>query len=81
MNGRLHQFAGRYSSALSRYLAHQEEAELVRAYAWGRAAVAGGLGVLDVAQVHEEIVQELLQTRAVTQTSPRSLQAARVFFL
>lgn len=50
-----------YRAAFLRYLPRREEAPLHVGYVIGRSAVAGGLSILDLAQVHHEVLLEVLQ--------------------
>ena len=49
-------FARRYAEALEDFLAVSDEANLERAYDFGRDAIAQGLGVLDLAAIHAKAV-------------------------
>jgi hypothetical protein len=52
-----------YRAAFLHYLPRREEAALHRGYELGRAAVADGLSLLDLARVHHDVlVEELRQT-------------------
>jgi hypothetical protein len=54
-----------YRAAFLRYLLRREEAPLHVGYEIGRSAVAGGLSILALAQVHHEVLLEVLRdTRA-----------------
>ncbi len=50
-----------YRAAFLRYLLRREEAPLHVGYELGRSAVAGGLSILDIAQVHHEVLLEVLR--------------------
>jgi hypothetical protein len=50
-----------YTSAFLRYLARREEADLHAGYELGRAAVESQLSVLQLAQVHHDVLLEVLQ--------------------
>ncbi|MBA2417741.1 MAG: hypothetical protein H0V59_02190 [Nocardioidaceae bacterium] len=50
-----------YRAAFLRYLPRREEAALHSGYKLGRAAVADGLSILDLVQVHHEIFLEVLR--------------------
>ena len=50
-----------YRVAFLRYLPRREEAPLAAAYEIGRAAVVNRLSLLDVAQVHHEVLLEVLK--------------------
>ena len=51
-----------YRTAFLRYLPRRDEAALHLGYEIGRAAMAGGLSLLDLAQVHHRILIEVLRT-------------------
>lgn len=51
-----------YRTAFLRYLPRREEAPLLAGYEIGRAAVVDGLSILDLAQVHHEVLLEVLST-------------------
>ncbi|WP_448613411.1 phosphatase RsbU N-terminal domain-containing protein [Modestobacter sp. URMC 112] len=50
-----------YRVAFLRYLPRREEAALARGYELGRAAVTEGLSILELAQVHHEVLLEALR--------------------
>jgi hypothetical protein len=54
----------RYASAFLRYLAHRDEASLHTGYELGRAAVESQLSVLQLAQIHHEVLLEALEDKA-----------------
>jgi hypothetical protein len=51
-----------YRTAFLRYLPGRNEAALHHGYEIGRTALAGGLSLLDLAQVHHRILIEVLRT-------------------
>jgi hypothetical protein len=53
-----------YASAFLRYLARREEASLHSGYELGRAAVESQLSVLQLAQIHHDVLLEALQDNA-----------------
>ena len=57
-----------YRAAFLRYLPSRDEAALDAGYQIGRSAVTEGVTILDLAQVHHDILRELLRT-----TSPGEL--------
>ena len=69
-----------YRAAFLRYLPRREEAALTVGYELGRAAVASGGSILDLARVHHDILVEVL-----TDTLPDEIaevaKAASEFFL
>jgi hypothetical protein len=48
-----------YAAAFARYLFHRDEAALSAAYELGRHALATGVGLLEVVQVHHQVVMEV----------------------
>jgi len=80
MNDFARKLSTRYTTAMHRYLASQEEAMLQQAYELGRSAVAIGLGILDMARIHQETLI-ILMSRAIFQaTHTQTLKAAETFF-
>src|ERR1041385_4367225 len=71
----------RYRATLGRYLTSQREEDLQRAYDLGRLAVARGLGVLDMARLHQQALTHRLRQRVASDTGPELLEAAVMFFL
>jgi hypothetical protein len=69
-----------YRVAFLRYLPRREEAALSRGYELGRAAVTGGVSVLELARIHHLVLLEALQ-----ETPPEDVgqvaTAASEFFL
>jgi hypothetical protein len=54
-----------YRAAFLQYLPRREEAALHKAYEIGRGAVADGVSILELAQVHHDVLLEVLRdTRA-----------------
>ena len=51
-----------YRAAFLRYLPNRDEAALDAGYQIGRTAVADGLTILDLAQVHHDVLREVLRT-------------------
>jgi hypothetical protein len=51
-----------YRAAYLRYLPNRDEAALDAGYQIGRSAVSEGLTILDLAQVHHDILREVLRT-------------------
>ena len=69
-----------YRAAFLRYLPSQDEAALHVGYQIGRAAVGDGLSILELAQVHHQILLEVL-TDTPTDDLARVAAAASDFFL
>ena len=51
-----------YRTAFLRYLPSRDEAALDAGYQIGRSAVTEGLTILDLAQVHHDILRDVLRT-------------------
>jgi len=51
-----------YRAAFLRYLPNRDEAALDAVYQIGRSAVVDGLTILDLVQVHHDILREVLRT-------------------
>ena len=51
-----------YRAAFLRYLPNRDEAALDAGYQIGRSAVEDGLTILDLAQVHHDVLREVLRT-------------------
>jgi Phosphoserine phosphatase RsbU, N-terminal domain len=69
-----------YRAAFLRYLPRREEAALHTGYELGRAAVTAGLSILEVSQVHHEVLLEVLNDTC-SDDLPRVASAASEFFL
>ncbi|WP_448624158.1 phosphatase RsbU N-terminal domain-containing protein [Geodermatophilus sp. URMC 64] len=69
-----------YRAAFLGFLPRREEAALLRGYELGRAAMADGLSVLDVARVHHEVVFQVLREGGGDDLSEVA-SAASEFFL
>jgi hypothetical protein len=66
-----------YAAAFSRYLFHRDEAALTAAYELGRGGLERGVSLLDVVQIHHQVVVELLSGIE----SPEELADAAATFL
>jgi hypothetical protein len=51
-----------YHAAFLRYLPSGDEAALAEGYRIGRSAVSDGLNILDLAQVHHDVLRKVLRT-------------------
>jgi Phosphoserine phosphatase RsbU, N-terminal domain len=69
-----------YRVAFLGYLPRREEAALNRGYELGRSAVADGIGLLELAQVHHTIFLEAMSETPVEEL-PEVASAASEFFL
>src|SRR5690349_17679178 len=81
MNSQHRQFARQYLKTFGKYLTAEREVVLQQAYELGRRAVAGGLGVFDMAKVHQEALENVLQPSLKLKGLGRILKAAETFFL
>ncbi len=81
MNNHLRNSSGRYVATLRRYLAHNHEAVLQQAYELGRQAIARGLGVLDMARVHQQALVSCLSHGRPAGIRTGALKAAETFFM
>jgi len=77
MSDSMSSLARQYSTHLRNFAAHGREDILAQAYSLGRAALAIGLGVLDMARVHQGALNELLGKGK----HPDALIAAETFYL
>ena len=73
--------ARRYGMVLKKYIANPEEAILVQANGLGRAAMAGGLGVLDMALIHQTSIAGLLDCTEFRERRRKFMRASAVFLL
>lgn len=80
MSNRAQNLSRRYATALRRYLSRQHEALLEKAYELGRQAIADGLGVLEVARIHQHAWRSCLSSARQEEKSP-AFRAAGNFFL
>jgi len=80
MNSPLRRLSRQYAAAFRRYLAGEQEAILQEAYELGREAIARGLGVMDMARVHQWALTSCLAPTPGEMRS-RTLNAAESFFL
>jgi hypothetical protein len=69
-----------YRAAFLRYLPRRDEAALHTGYELGRTAVADGVSVLELAQVHHEVLLDVLGTGRPDDV-PQVARAAAEFFL
>lgn len=70
-----------YRSALGEYLTNPGEAALQRAYELGRSALDIGLGVVEMATLHQEALAEALSGPRTSQERERMVQLAGSFFV
>ena len=65
-----------YRAAFLRYLPNRDEAALDAGYQIGRSAVADGLSILDLAQVHHDVLREVLRTSSQEELDDLTASAA-----
>lgn len=70
-----HQLTEEYRSALADYLAGSGEDALNLAYELGRKAVTSGRGLLDIVELHAEVLQQLLSAQGESREVARLLRA------
>jgi PAS domain S-box-containing protein len=78
---KLKNLARRYAVYLRKYAAGEQEAILERAYELGRAALVDGMGILDMARIHRESRERLLNSGTGRKKRERVSRAAAMFFL
>jgi Phosphoserine phosphatase RsbU, N-terminal domain/GAF domain len=74
-------FRAAYACAFEAYAAHEDEAGLRAAYELGRDAVERGLGLLDLALVHGQVVLTAVGGVSATEDAQRVTRAAGMFLL
>jgi signal transduction histidine kinase len=73
------QISQQYMAALRNYLADKNERALHQAYELGRKTIAGGLGVIDMAKIHEDVLLAILPKSSATQESVQVTKVAGAF--
>jgi len=68
-----------YRVAFLRYLPRREEAPLHAAYEIGRSAVAQGITILDLAQLHHEVFLEVIQNTPEAELAGVTTAASEFF--
>ena len=71
----------RYGSLLRRYIAQTQEEVLAQANGLGRAAMAGGLGVLEMTRIHQTSMIQLLREAEFTESQAAVMQSSETFLL
>lgn len=79
MNNSGGQLARQYLKALRTFLANKNERALHQAYELGRRTIADGLGVIDMAKIHEEVLQNILPKSTSAKESLRLARSAGAF--
>jgi signal transduction histidine kinase len=72
------QLAERYDTLLQEYLSARNETTLHYGYELGRGALGEGRGILEMAALHHEVLQDLIQKQSLNEGT---LQAAEAFFI
>jgi len=75
MNG-LERLRRNYRAAFLRYLPNRDEAALDAGYQIGRSAVVDGLTILDLVQVHHDVLREVLRTGSLEELDGLTATAA-----
>ncbi len=70
-----------FASALEQYISQPGEALLQRAYELGRSALDSGLGIVEIAALHKEALETILEGRGISGESVEKVRAAGSFFL
>src|SRR5690349_11539898 len=70
-----------YAATLHGYLVLQQETRLQDAYELGREAIACGLGVLNMARIHQHGLAACLSHPLSREAITRTLKAAETFFM
>ncbi len=81
MNNLTRKLTGRYSTLLCRYIAKTQEEVLAQANGLGRAAMTGGLGVLDMARIHQTSMAQLGCLAEFRQSRSAVKRAVETFLL
>ena len=81
MNSRVRSLSRQYAATLRRYLVRQQEAFLQQAYEIGRKAIASGLGVLDIARIHQQALASCLSRARSAEKITGVLEVAETFFM
>src|SRR5688572_5603083 len=81
MKNQLNKFSQQYAEALRSYLKKEREAALHQAYELGCRAVARGLGVLDMARIHQHTLEKVVVPALAPANQEHTLRASETFFL
>lgn len=71
----------KYAARLRQYLGREQEALLQEAYELGRHAIARGVGILDMARIHQQAAAHCLWRAGLLKGPGKELAAAEAFFL
>jgi len=81
MDDQLNLFSQQYAATLEEYLAQGQEAALAAAYQLGRKALARGLGLLNVAKLHQEAWARLSSSSRKLGSQTATLKRAETFLI
>jgi signal transduction histidine kinase len=70
-----------YAAALQDYLSRRDEAGLQRAYELGRAGLANGVGILDLATVHHQALIDVVHRARTREDARETVKAVADFFV
>jgi hypothetical protein len=77
----LHRLRRNYTPAFLAHLTRHDETTLQSAYELGREAVAGGLSVLDLVDVHHAVFSDVVLSVRDVEDLPSMIQAAAAFLV
>ena len=80
MKAAIQELTEEYTAALREYLEGGGEAALLRAYQVGRGALGEGLGVLEVAALHQEALVAVLLAMLAPKENAQTTRRASEFF-
>jgi PAS domain S-box-containing protein len=81
MNKHRHKLFKQYVTKLRSFLADEQEATLQQAYELGRNAIANGLGVLDMAKIHQAALLDSLLPTLNLENKAHVFEAAETFLM
>jgi signal transduction histidine kinase len=81
INGNRADLVVRYRGALRAFLEHRDDVHLQFAYHLGCTALQGGMGVFDMARLHEEILPDALPKETGLKDAAQQTRAAETFLL
>ncbi len=81
MKGSMKDFKAEFAAALEEYVSHPGEAGLQWAYKLGRSALDNGLGVVEMAAVHGEVIEAILSGKGAGGEVVEKVMAAGSFLL
>ena len=81
MNALTRKLTLRYCTLLRRYIAKTQEEVLAQANGLGRAAMAGGLGVLEMTRIHQTSMVQLLREADFAESQAAVMRTSETFLL